>query len=288
MSLQFQTDICTMGKLTDKYSLLEKQFGRDGRFLMLWADLWGQEGWAASPRAASSVSSVPAGRDPRVCTGFWVKLSWWVKTSCSEGTRRERIWLFLSQFSSCSLRFSYYSSPSGFQILSSLSTACCEHSLDPKWILLRKPKVSPAACGFSGGSQDRTCSSGEHHKQDPDHAQRDMMDSPVSEITCPFSLPILRLMSLFLHSIVQYLLNKRRWTGEKELITLVQNSWQGFHLLLKTHIMLSKPSLGPPFPSNHPTLSKSTCTVSKEDNLVHSPKEKSRLKNPACQVDWSC
>lgn len=39
MSLQFQTDICTMGKLTDKCSLLEKQFGREGRFLVLWAAL---------------------------------------------------------------------------------------------------------------------------------------------------------------------------------------------------------------------------------------------------------
>lgn len=66
--------------------------------------------------------------------------------------------------------------------------------------------------------------------------------------------------------------------------------WQGFHLILKTHTVLSKPSLGPPFPSNHPTLSKSTWTVGKEDNLAHSPKEKSWLKSPTCQVgvaNWS-
>lgn len=33
MSLQFQTDICTTGKLTGKCFLLEKQFRREGRFL---------------------------------------------------------------------------------------------------------------------------------------------------------------------------------------------------------------------------------------------------------------
>lgn len=102
----------------------------------------------------------------------------------------------------------------------------------------------------------------------------------------PFSF--LWLITLFLHSIVQYLLNKRYWKGEKELIILVQDSWQAFYLILKTHLVLNKPSLGPPFLSNYPTLSKSTWTVSKKDNIVHSPKEKSWLKNPACQADWSC
>ena len=133
-----------------------------------------------------------------------------------------------------------------------------ELCVDPEWILLRKPKVSPTACGSSGGAQDRTCSSGEHQQQDPDHAQRDMLDSPISETTCPFFLPIPWHMTLFLHSIVQYLLNKRCWTGEKEHIILVQDSWQAFCLILRTHIVLNKPSLGPPSPSNHSALSKST------------------------------
>lgn len=153
----------------------------------------------------------------------------------------------------------------------------CEHSLDPKWIPLRKPKLHLQLVSLLVGPN-----SGEQHKQDPECAQRDMLDSPISGMTCPFSLPILWLMTSLLHSFVQYLLNKRCWTGDKELIISVQDNWQGFHLMLKTHIVLSKLSLGPPFPSNYPTLSKSTFS------FFHSPKEKSWLKNPTCQVDWGC
>lgn len=152
-----------------------------------------------------------------------------------------------------------------------------ELCVDPKWILLRKPKVSPTACGSSGGAQDVTCSFGEHQQQKQDHTLSDMLGSPISEMTCPFFLPIPWHMTLSFHSIVQYLPNKRCWIEEKEHIIFVQDIWQVFCLILRNHIVLNKPSVGPPSPSNHRAVSKSTWT-SKKENLVYSPKEKVLLK----------
>lgn len=45
MSLRLQTDICTVGKLADKCSLLGKWMGKDRRLLMLQVAPWGQEVW---------------------------------------------------------------------------------------------------------------------------------------------------------------------------------------------------------------------------------------------------
>lgn len=74
MSLRFQTGICTTGKLTDKCSLSGKRTGRDRGFLMPQAALRGQEVWAASPQATSSV---PVGRD------HWI-LSWFQHRALGE------------------------------------------------------------------------------------------------------------------------------------------------------------------------------------------------------------
>lgn len=152
-----------------------------------------------------------------------------------------------------------------------------ELCIHPKWILLRKLKVSPTVCG---GAQNRTSSSGDHQQQDPDRAWRNMLDSPVSEATCPFFLPIPWCMTPFLHSTVQYLPNKRCWTGEKEDIILVWDSWQTFALYygLKCVKRTITPS-----PSNCTALAKTTRMVSKKGNFVHYPKEKNLdLKKPNC------
>lgn len=74
MSLRFQTGICTTGKWTDKCSLSGKRTGRDRGFLMPQAALRGQEVWAASPQATSSV---PVGRD------HWI-LSWFQHRALGE------------------------------------------------------------------------------------------------------------------------------------------------------------------------------------------------------------
>lgn len=119
--LEFHTDICTLGKLTDKCSLLEKQTRRDRRFLMLQGALWGQKVWAASPRSASSVQ---AGRDHWMCTGRWVKLSFvwcgsksWFKARWLRG-QRLRVSRF--QFSVLFTQDFQLLFPRSFQVLSSL------------------------------------------------------------------------------------------------------------------------------------------------------------------------
>lgn len=63
------------------------------------------------------------------------------KTTCSKGTRRERIRVFLSRFSSCSLWVFYHSSASGFQVRSSLSTACLTLDLTGPFLFLTKVRV---------------------------------------------------------------------------------------------------------------------------------------------------